>query len=83
MTEQELRAIVRDAVARRLGVQGPGSSVHGPASRVRSVGDRGPWTEDLGPSHAIYLNIVNVSGECVIEPSVPCNHCNYCKSHGH
>ena len=80
MTEQELRAIVRDAVARRLGV------VQSPSSKIQSSADPGPWTLDPGrsdPSHAIYLNLVNIGGECVIEPSVPCNHCNYCKSHGH
>jgi len=72
MTEQELRAIVRDAVARRLGQ----SPVPRPQSAVRG--------ESLvPPSHAIYVNLVNIGGECVIEPSVPCNHCNYCKSHGH
>jgi hypothetical protein len=33
-------------------------------------------------SHAMYL-IVNSTDACVIEPSVTCNHCGYCKSHGH
>ena len=88
MTEQELRAIVRDAVARRLGqslVPGSGSRVReesrvpGPADDRRStIDDR---RRDV--SHAVYLSLVNIGGECVIEPSVPCNHCNYCKSHGH
>jgi hypothetical protein len=52
---------------------------------VRSEGARvqGPVHGVAHPSHAIYLNLINVGGECVIEPSVPCNHCNYCKSHGH
>ena len=35
------------------------------------------------PSHAIYLTVVNIGDACVIEPAVPCNHCGYCKSHGH
>jgi threonine dehydrogenase-like Zn-dependent dehydrogenase len=26
---------------------------------------------------------VNPGDACVIEPSVPCDHCGYCKSHGH
>jgi hypothetical protein len=73
MTEQELRALVRDAVARRLGQD--------VAHRSSIV--QGASSGDPGPSHAVYLSLVNVGGECVIEPSVPCNHCNYCKSHGH
>lgn len=77
MTEQELRALVRDAVARRLG-QGPS-----PVPRAEPRMDARPVTRELGPSHGIYLNLVNVGGECVIEPNVTCNHCNYCKSHGH
>jgi hypothetical protein len=34
------------------------------------------------PSHVMY-RIINVGDSCVIEPSVTCNHCGYCKSHGH
>jgi hypothetical protein len=82
MTEQELRAIVRDAVSRRLG-QGQGEGhvqarIPGSESQVLESRSR-----PLHPSHGIYLNLVNVGGECVIEPNVTCNHCNYCKSHGH
>ena len=78
MTEQELRAIVRDAVARRLGQSHGQSIVPSPQSQVL-VAAAAP----AHPSHAVYLHLVNTGGECVIEPSVPCNHCNYCKSHGH
>jgi hypothetical protein len=90
MTEQELRALVRDAVARHLGqvpaqtlsrVPSAGSRVS-PGSLV-GFGSRVPGPEPLSPSHAIYATLVNVGGECVIEPNVTCNHCNYCKSHGH
>lgn len=34
-------------------------------------------------SHVLYAGLVNVSDVCVIEPAVPCDHCGYCKSHGH
>ena len=80
MTEQELRALVRDAVERHLGR----SEVRGAGSMVRSEGAEVLRVQHGGhASHAVYLNLINVGGECVIEPSVPCNHCNYCKSHGH
>jgi threonine dehydrogenase-like Zn-dependent dehydrogenase len=31
----------------------------------------------------MYMTVVNVGDACVIEPGVTCNHCGYCKSHGH
>lgn len=70
MTDAELRALVRDAVARHLGTAPP-APVHRPSS----------WAQH--PSHHMYLQVVNTTEACVIEPSVPCDHCGYCKSHGH
>jgi len=75
MNDAELRALVRDAVARHLGRRAdpdpPASSAaEGPAYARHA-------------SHAQYLALVNVGDRCVIEPSVGCNHCGYCKSHGH
>jgi len=37
----------------------------------------------LHASHGQYLRLVNETDACMIEPSVLCNHCGYCKSHGH
>ena len=34
-------------------------------------------------SHAVYAIAREDEGPCIIEPSVPCTHCDYCKSHGH
>ena len=78
MTDAELRALVRDAVARHLGrgtAPDPGrpiptEPVHAPAAARHA-------------SHAQYLTVINIGDSCVIEPSVECNHCGYCKSHGH
>ena len=81
MTEQELRALVRDAVARHLGQsQPPRPVISAAVSRVPAPVIASGQSH---PSHGIYLTLVNTGGECVIEPSVTCNHCNYCKSHGH
>jgi len=78
VNELELRALVRDAVARHLGPRASGAAaqpeLRGPIRDTRTVDH---------PSHAIYVNVVNVDDSCVIEPGVRCNHCNYCKSHGH
>ncbi len=72
MDEQLVRELVRQAVARHLG--GAAGSPPG-----RSV----PATASGHASHALYLQLVNDTDACVIEPAVVCDHCGYCKSHGH
>jgi hypothetical protein len=74
MTDQELRALVRDAVVRHMSRSAPAPSAPVPALLQQAPG--------VHASHAMYL-IVNTTDACVIEPSVTCNHCGYCKSHGH
>jgi len=86
MNDDELRALVRESIARQLGGQPSGLS---------ATGHAGPAMADprLHASHAVYLLPRNDApygasghpgdGPCLIEPSVPCNHCNYCTSHGH
>ena len=73
MTEQELRALVREAIAK----VGAGSG--------RSE-DRRPRVESPTghSSHALFtLPPGDPEGRCIIEPGVACNHCGYCKSYGH
>lgn len=74
MTDQELRALVRDSIAKQLGGE--------PAIPSRRIAEPAMADPRLHVSHAVY-EIVRDEGPCIIEPSVPCNHCNYCKSHGH
>jgi hypothetical protein len=81
MTDEELRALVRDAIARHLG---GGGTPHAPGELLAS-GARPdpPWR-----AHASFARFLNLpadatSGPCLIEPNVPCNHCGYCKSYGH
>jgi hypothetical protein len=87
MTDAELRAIVRDAVSRHLGrpVATPAAPVVSSPPLGPPAGHpahpAGPWQQHA--SHHLYLSLINVDGSCVIEPSVPCDHCGYCKSHGH
>jgi hypothetical protein len=76
MTEEELRTVVRAAIARvRGGNQNP----------VVSQNPLNPLNPSLHPSHALLLvtSGADESGPCIIEPAVPCNHCGYCKSMGH
>lgn len=73
MTEQELRALVRDAIARQRG--GPASE---PAMAPAAFVSR-------HASHALFAVPAgaDIDGPCVIEPAVMCTHCGYCKSYGH
>jgi hypothetical protein len=75
MTEQELRQLVRQAIAR---VQGAAPSHLAPA-------DAPSHLARLAPSHLMFTvpSGDEEGGPCIIEPAVPCNHCGYCKSLGH
>jgi hypothetical protein len=72
MTEQELRELVRAAIARQAG----GEIEPRPAS---------PEPAGVHPSHGRFpfLRSGDDDGACVIEPAVRCNHCGYCLSYGH
>ena len=76
MTEDDLRALVRDAVARHLA--SPGGPAAPPAA--------GPGVPAPGvhPSFGRYLLPRDPAdgGACLIEPSVKCTHCGFCLSHG-
>ena len=69
MNEDALRAMVREALARRLGA---------PATGQEAVSANVP----NHASHGRY-ELPESGGPCVIEPAVTCNHCGYCQSHGH
>ncbi len=71
MNESELRALVREAIAR----QRPGDS--------GTAGTTGTTGTETHPSHTQYITLINIGDACLIEPSVECTHCGYCKSHGH
>jgi hypothetical protein len=77
MNEPELRAMVRDVIARHAGAS-LGRGAAGPSSQMVSPG-RGH------ASHAMFVLPAGADGEgvCLIEPAVTCNHCGYCKSWGH
>jgi hypothetical protein len=75
MTDDELRALVRESIAKQIGA--PGRSTPRP--------DAPPLPEPrLHASHAIYMTLRTADDDaCIIEPAVPCTHCHYCQSHGH
>ena len=71
MTDDELRAIVRDVIARRTR---PGADVDSDVDLARSHA-----------SHLLLPLARGGDGDgaCLIEPTVRCNHCGYCLSYGH
>ena len=70
MNEDALRAMIRESIARHMGPAGRDTV---PAAPLKFVGDA---------SHYRYA-LPDSGGPCLIEPTVPCNHCGYCQSHGH
>jgi hypothetical protein len=73
MTEQELRTLVRHVIARHGAGQAPEpSTTHSAPPRSHT-------------SHSMFSLPAGADGDgvCIIEPSVACNHCGYCKSLGH
>ncbi len=78
MNDEELRAIVRESIARQLS---------GPAPEAAPL-KRGPAYVETHGRYAAFVRLPLPSGgdddgACLIEPSVRCNHCGYCQSFGH
>jgi hypothetical protein len=72
MTDQELRAMIRDSIARHT--SGPGRAAPDPVSAFAA--------------HVSHLRLPVIrgaddDGACIIEPAVRCNHCGFCQSLGH
>jgi hypothetical protein len=71
MTDEELRELVRDAVARHL--------------RLDAAPPHTPQPAPGHASHGLFplLRGGDSDGACLIEPAVRCTHCGYCQSYGH
>jgi hypothetical protein len=90
MNEQDVRALVREAIERHLGRPERSANAEHYESRehyeshalVRSAG----LQAGQHPSHVL-LKVLPGSdadeGMCVIEPRVRCSHCGFCQSYGH
>jgi hypothetical protein len=71
ISEQEIRDMVRAALTR----QGGGRTAdEPPAADSRQHASHGLLALVKGG---------DADGQCLIEPGVRCNHCNYCQSLGH
>jgi hypothetical protein len=76
MTEQELRALVREAITRHVS----GTAAPYPLPHAHAVQPHTPHA-----SHGLFMvaDGSDGGGPCIIEPAVMCTHCGYCKSYGH
>ena len=81
MNEQELRTLVREAIARH-------ATGHAPLPAGATGATTHRVAQLLPPPHASHAMFIlptglDADGPCLIEPAVTCNHCGYCKSLGH
>jgi hypothetical protein len=83
VNDDEVRALVREAIHKHLGAtaSGPTSLAPVPSSCV----EKGPaGVSPLLLSFSRYeIQRVSDDGMCLIEPAVRCNRCGYCECHGH
>jgi hypothetical protein len=77
MDEQQLRVLVREAIARHLGPSSAAPPLPAP-SPVASAAVAAPIA-------VARFHVARAPGEveCVIEPAVTCNHCGHCLCYGH
>jgi hypothetical protein len=86
MNDDELRSLIRAAVQRHLGPEGAESAV----ARELPGELRRDAASGRGAESAISISFGQYQLErsaddtsCLIEPAVQCNHCGFCKCHGH
>jgi hypothetical protein len=74
ISDQELRALVRDSIAR-----------HTAAASAAQPTERAVTSDRVHSSHLKFLLPAGGDGDgmCVIEPAVRCTYCGYCQSYGH
>jgi hypothetical protein len=89
MHEDELRALIRESIARHLGGEGGGRSPNGPIAAAgtgpmtsaRSA--TAPYLTHLSHGRFVFLEPTEPDAPCVVEPQVRCHHCGFCQSYGH
>ena len=77
MTDQELRTIVRESIARHAGLAAFGRPPGAVPDAATTFG-----------AHVSHLRLpllrgADEDGACLIEPAVRCTHCGFCQSYGH
>ena len=77
MNDEELRLLIRTAIQRHVGNQVAAEGGVAPKLNVIQLSEG-------GLSFGQY-RLERAAGDtsCLIEPAVQCNHCGFCKCHGH
>jgi hypothetical protein len=86
MHEDELRALIRDAVARHLGAasaDGRAGSLGAEAVAKAAPSPASSWKAHLSHGRFVFLAPTEPDAPCVVEPQVRCHHCGFCQSYGH
>ena len=85
MNDDELRQLIRAAIQRHTGAE-PAGTISGASgfSRIVPAVDSAPVSATVSISFGQYqLERAKDDTSCLIEPAVQCNHCGFCKCHGH
>lgn len=84
MTEDDLRALIRSAIQQHLGTEPTGFAPAQPADPRRDAAPGRAEPSAVSISFGQY-QLERAAGDvmCLIEPAVRCNHCGFCKCHGH
>jgi hypothetical protein len=81
MNDDELRALIRAAIQKHTGIGSPASaSAHAVPSELRRDAAETVVSISFGQYQ---LQRAPDDTMCLIEPAVQCNHCGFCKCHGH
>jgi hypothetical protein len=89
VNEAQVRALVREALARhlgegRVGMEGragsPSPALSASSPCATSVA---AWKTHLSHGRFIALAPTDPDAPCVVEPQVTCHHCGFCQSYGH
>ena len=85
MHDDELRLLVREAVARHLGMPAAldGRALGAEALAKAAPGPFLPWKTHLSHRRFVFLAPTEPDAPCVVEPQVRCHHCGFCQSYGH
>jgi hypothetical protein len=78
MHEDELRALIRDAIARHLDSSGRDGSPSRPCPPGAPS-----WKSHVSHGRFALLAPTEPDAPCVVEPQVRCHHCGFCQSYGH
>jgi hypothetical protein len=83
MNDDELRGLIRAAIQKHIGAE-PAEST---AGTIRLKPDAPPRLSAPVPVSISFgqYRLERAGGDtsCLIEPAVQCNHCGFCKCHGH